>query len=602
MTDAAIRATNVKKVYRLYAKPSYRFRDMFGLLGNVPGAYTEHAALDGVDIAIGRGEKVAIIGRNGAGKSTFLKLVTRVIQATSGTLDVTGHTHALLQIGTGFHPDFTGRQNVYAYLAQLGITGQEAARRCEDVIAFAELEEYIDQPVKSYSTGMAVRLMFSASTAITPDLLVLDEVLGVGDAYFAHKSYERIRELCDREGTTLLLVTHDIYSAVKLCTRTIWLDRGRVLMDGDSPHVVKGYEDSIRQQEENRLRLSKQARIQALQVPAAATTSTPVLLEIYAEDNRPQPCPVYFSRVELVLAQDGGRRVALPLGPPGLPGHDAFDEHASSHLQREGTCWGEPQIWQGRTARAFLNYGSPFHKIAGVLDVALPEDAVAAGHVVAEIDYWSDQPCALQARGFIGRREVPLGSLPPSNGAWVTWRAPIGGGSDPATIAGHVNTSGRHGTGGIVVTDVTAGLDSGEDSYVFEHGAPANILIRYQVNDPGLREHAQVLLAFHRDGVIDTCRMMTRGLLFDGAHGARGVVRVRVPAMRLANGTYTVTVMVAKEGYYDREQTRYFSLNPEVYTCLSRVIEIVVRGGGIVGTGTGVVADAEWSLVEVGGK
>src|SRR5262249_6339835 len=153
------------------------------------------------------------IGRNGAGKSTFLKLVTRVIEPSSGTLEVAGKVHALLQIGTGFHPDFTGRENVFAFFAQLGITGEDARRRFADVVEFAEIEEYIDQPVKTYSTGMSVRLMFSASTSIEPELLVLDEVLGVGDAYFAHKSFERMRELCEREAATLLLVTHDVYSA-----------------------------------------------------------------------------------------------------------------------------------------------------------------------------------------------------------------------------------------------------------------------------------------------------------------------------------------------------------------------------------------------------
>ncbi|PYR12747.1 MAG: ABC transporter ATP-binding protein, partial [Acidobacteria bacterium] len=176
VNDVIIRAVDLTKVYRLYTKPSYRFRDMFGLLGNTRGAYTEHAALDRLNLEVRRGEKVAVIGRNGAGKSTLLKLVTGVIQPTSGSLDVKGDVHALLQIGTGFHPDFTGRENVYAYFAQLGVTGAQAARRCADAVEFAELEEYIDQPVKTYSTGMAVRLMLSASTAITPDLLVIDEV------------------------------------------------------------------------------------------------------------------------------------------------------------------------------------------------------------------------------------------------------------------------------------------------------------------------------------------------------------------------------------------------------------------------------------------
>src|SRR5262245_48860249 len=201
MTDVVIRVRDLKKMYRLYAGPGYRFLDMFGRLFDRKGTYTEHAALDGVSLDIRRGEKVAIIGRNGAGKSTLLKLVTNVIQPTSGVLEVKGKAHALLQIGSGFHPDFTGRENVYAYLAQLGVSGKEARARCREIVQFAELEEYIDQPVKTYSSGMAVRLMFSTSTAVSPDLLVLDEVLGVGDAYFAHKSYTRIRELCERDGT-----------------------------------------------------------------------------------------------------------------------------------------------------------------------------------------------------------------------------------------------------------------------------------------------------------------------------------------------------------------------------------------------------------------
>src|SRR4051812_38841126 len=139
MSDLVIEARNLKKVYRLYAGPGYRFLDMFGMLGNRPGAYTEHAALDGVNLEIRHGEKVAFIGRNGAGKSTLLKLFTKVIEPSSGSLSVSGKAHALLQIGTGFHPDFTGRENVYAYLAQLGVAGGEADRKYVEIVEFAEL-------------------------------------------------------------------------------------------------------------------------------------------------------------------------------------------------------------------------------------------------------------------------------------------------------------------------------------------------------------------------------------------------------------------------------------------------------------------------------
>src|SRR5437763_15088983 len=226
-----VRPRDLTKVYRLYRRPQQKFLDMLGLLRK-PDSFAEHHALDGIDLELRRGERVGIRGRNGAGKSTLLKLISGVIEPTSGSLEVFGDARALLEITSGFHPEFTGRDNAKAYLAQLGVAGTEAERLIVQIVDFAELEEYIDQPVKTYSTGMAVRLMFATSTAISPDLLVLDEVLGVGDAYFAHKSYERIRELCDQNGATAVLVTHDIYGAVKICSRIIWIDRGRVLFDG----------------------------------------------------------------------------------------------------------------------------------------------------------------------------------------------------------------------------------------------------------------------------------------------------------------------------------------------------------------------------------
>jgi homopolymeric O-antigen transport system ATP-binding protein len=215
-----------------------------------------------------------------------------------GLSEVHGDARALLQVGSGFHPDFSGRENVYGYLAYLGITGKEADNRFSEIVDFAELEEYIEQPLKTYSTGMAVRLMFATSTSVAPDILVLDEVLSVGDAYFSHKSFERIKELSDRNGTTLLLVSHDIYSAARLCPRMIWLDRGQVLIDGASSKVITAYEDSIRDQEEQRLRKRKQNRLDEL-ARTASDKRTHLIVEIRGRNNQPQPRSVYFSRIEL---------------------------------------------------------------------------------------------------------------------------------------------------------------------------------------------------------------------------------------------------------------------------------------------------------------
>lgn len=579
MSDIVIRARDLRKVYRLYPKPHYRFLDMFGLLPDRAGAYAEHAAIDGVSLDIRRGEKVAIIGRNGAGKSTLLKLVTGVIAPTAGELRVAGRAHALLQIGTGFHPDFTGRENVYAYLSHVGITGREADTRCAEIIEFSEIEEYVDQPVKTYSTGMGVRLMFAAATAIEPELLVLDEVLGVGDAYFAQKSYERMRELTAGAGTTLLLVTHDVYSAVKLCDRLIWIDRGRVLMDGGGPSVIRAYEDSIRQQEEARLRLRKQHRLHEDTTRDRAVV--PVMFELHSVGNVPASTPVYLGRIELSV---DGVRQGLPLDMA------AFNESRSAHLQREGTAWGEPVEHEGRWARALLNYGSPFHKVAGVI----PMPAGALSRVRAEVDYCAGAPFRATVRLFAGGEVLDLGVIEGEADGWRTWRS--GHEAPRAAAAAEVNPTGVHGTGVIGITDIDTYDGSGRQTHLFTHGEPFEVRVGYRINQPDYSGRPQVLIALHRDGVQDICRLIARDLEFDAAAGCHGVVHLRIPKLQIGTGTYTVTVMIAREGYYDEEQTLYFSLNPGVFACHTRALEFVVMGGGAVASGTVIVGGGDWRL------
>jgi lipopolysaccharide transport system ATP-binding protein len=593
VSDLAIRAEGLGKVYRLYTKPIYRVLDVLGLLRRPQGAYTEHVALRDVNLEVRRGEKVAVIGRNGAGKSTLLKLVTRVTEPSHGRIEVAGKTHALLQIGTGFHAEFTGRQNALAYLAHLGITGAAAEQRLREIVEFAELEEYIDQPVKTYSTGMGARLMFATSTVLSPDILVLDEVLGVGDAYFAGKSYERIRELCAGHGTTVLLVTHDVYSASKICERMIWIDRGRVLMDAASPVVVTAYEDSIREQEERRLRRKKLNNLRAAHVGPSGPETDHVLIEIRGRHNRPQPCPVYFSRISLQI--DGQRVDSLPLAAGPGP------SEGGASLELEGTCWGDPVFWHGRQARPMRNYGSPFHKVAGVF--AVPAYLLeGSGHELQLVlDYWSDAPCSLTVTLFHRDRALDLGALPPASGQWQQHTAryeqeAVTPASPPEVP--EINTSGQQGTGAITVTDVRCVNGRGQQGHFFDHGEPVEFHIAYRLNRPDLCEYVQVLVALHRDGVQDVCRFLTRELLFDAARCPAGTVVARLPRLPLAEGTYTVTVMVAEEGYYDREQTLFYSINPGVYACLARLFEIVVQKGGLVGKGTGVVIEADWSLTD----
>ena len=584
MNEFAIRARDLRKVYRLYAKPSYRFFDMLGLLSPRPEAYSEHPALDGVSLDVKRGEKVAIIGRNGAGKSTLLKLVTNVTEPTSGTLHVFGKVHALLQIGSGFHPDFTGRENVYAYLAQLGVSGSEANRLCDEIVDFAELETYIDQPVKTYSTGMAVRLMFATSTAITPDLLVLDEVLGVGDAYFAHKSYNRIRALADGAGTTLLLVTHDVYSAIKLCPRVIWIDRGRVLMDGEAERVVKGYEDSIRQQEEERLRVKKEQRLAALAKASQEVDADYVILEIASVNAAPQPGPVHFREISL---RQGDRLVAmLPLG------EDATDERLASHLQREGSAWGPPETADGKPARALVNYGSSFHKAAGVFRIAKSDGPLES--LTCALEYRAAEGCDLVVRLRSGPRELVLGNISGVADDWTAWSG--GAVRVNASSALSISEIGVHGTGAIVVRSARFVAETGEETFFLQHGAPARLEIDYAIHDPTIRERPHVVVAVHKDGVQDVCRFISRELFLDGSTQPRGTIRLSLPQLTLTEGRYSITVMVAREGYYDTEQTVFYTINPGVYCCVSRLFDVQVTGAGLIGNGTMHVLPGCWSL------
>ncbi|CAB1371087.1 ABC transporter ATP-binding protein [Denitratisoma oestradiolicum] len=202
----------------------------------------------GLDFTIGPGQAVGIIGANGAGKSTLLKVLTGTALATEGEARVEGRVSALLELGMGFHPDFTGRQNVFLAGQMLGLARPEIAALVPEIQEFAEIGDYFDQPVRTYSSGMFVRLAFSVATAVRPEVLIVDEALAVGDIYFQHKSFARIRRFKE-EGTTLLFVSHDPGAVKSLCDRALLLGDGRLLMDGDPDDVLDYYTALIAERE-----------------------------------------------------------------------------------------------------------------------------------------------------------------------------------------------------------------------------------------------------------------------------------------------------------------------------------------------------------------
>lgn len=241
----AISLVDVTKTYRLYGSPRDQALDVLGLSGlrfwKRP-TYSTYPALDNISLEVPRGERLGIVGRNGAGKTTLLKLITGNFAPTRGVVRVNGTVQALMQTGLGFHPEFTGHENVRSALVYNGLSRRELDVAIEDVIAFAELGEFIDQPLKTYSQGMQARLMFAAATAVQPDVVIVDEMLGAGDAYFSAKSAHRMQKLA-MSGCTLLLVSHSMQQVLQFCDRAIWIENGRIVKEGQALEVVKAYEE-----------------------------------------------------------------------------------------------------------------------------------------------------------------------------------------------------------------------------------------------------------------------------------------------------------------------------------------------------------------------
>lgn len=202
--------------------------------------YRQFLALKNISMEVNLGEIFGIIGRNGAGKSTLLKLMARILKPTQGRVVVNGKTAPLLELGAGFHPELTGRENIFFNGALLGLSRREITSRIEDIIAFAEIGEFVDSPIRIYSTGMVARLGFAVATSARPDVLLIDEVLSVGDAQFQEKCIQHMRSF-QEQGTTIVLVSHSMARVKEYCQRAVWLDGGEVVAEGDSASVVETY-------------------------------------------------------------------------------------------------------------------------------------------------------------------------------------------------------------------------------------------------------------------------------------------------------------------------------------------------------------------------
>lgn len=237
-SNLAINAIDLGKTYHVYPTPMSRLKQI--IKGQSKQYYSEFVALKPLSFQLKRGEVVGIVGRNGAGKSTLLQLICGTLTPSSGECQVNGRIAALLELGAGFNPDFSGRENIYLSASVMGISRKDIDLLIEDIIDFSGVKDFIDQPVKTYSSGMYVRLAFSIATSVNPEILVIDEALSVGDGDFSRRSFDRIMQMRD-EGTTILFCSHSLYQLETLCSRAIWLDQGVLMADGPSDKIVAEY-------------------------------------------------------------------------------------------------------------------------------------------------------------------------------------------------------------------------------------------------------------------------------------------------------------------------------------------------------------------------
>lgn len=539
MSEIAIKIEGVAKSFRRFRHPGWRAFDAFGIA--VPRSrYDVFNALKGVDLEVRRGERVALIGRNGAGKSTLLRLISGQMQPDSGRIEIAGEVQALMELGTGFHPDFTGVENIRAALALQGLRGASLRSQIEEIVDFTELEGFIDRPVREYSAGMYARLAFAVATTIEPEILIVDEILGAGDAYFVGKSIQRMKRLTE-SGATVLFVSHDMSSVQLLCDRAVWIDHGTVRKDGPILPVSKAYLAAVREDEEIRTR----ARSMALtrQQAAGLDRQRPVtLLRLVgangAAPRKPAAVSAFrFGAGEAVLGEIEPGALAVDGNGPILD---------PAHMN-----WRGPELADGRSSWLFGDFGGIYGHAPW--QIAWPAGQSKDAWIELELLPSEADDIAIEQFDHEASNYARLAVIGSSaSGQWATIRAAV---RLPESEADHAITrldllaltpEDRYGSGEAAITAFGFLDAEGERRHTLITGEAATAVMAYSVQGE-VRDPVAVVAVYRPDG---TCAMQVvsnregKGV---GILSGRGVIRADFSPLYLGPGDYIVSIALFKE-------------------------------------------------------
>jgi lipopolysaccharide transport system ATP-binding protein len=597
-TTPAIRLQGVGKLYKLFSRRRDYVLDAAGLgavlrwRGIQPQIFW---ALRDIDLEIRPGRRLGIIGRNGAGKSTLLKVITGILTPTEGTVVVNGRVQALFEAGSGFHPEFTGYENIHASLTYQGLDEAAIRAATDDISEFTELGDFLGQPLKAYSLGMQARLAFAVATATRPQILIVDEVLGAGDAYFMSKSTERMRALVEDSGATVVLVSHDSSAILRYCEECVWVERGRIVQRGRTIDVVNAYEGFIHEMDDRRLRAKNRRRASGNGLSGGGDGALRVALRVDG------PVGSGSDVAEVALINNGEVQTSLELGRVATSGAVGGPAPVLA-----GECWSDGRAQDGRAYRTLTVPAGGEAYGSGEVSTG-HSGTLGNARLAVRVVYRTPSSTRLSAALVAGERALTPFSPAPWSTEWNELLLDVPSSSEPTSTAavngsakGRPSAPGadgdplRSGTAGVVrwpsegsLTFVRAVLldPQGRERAVFATGTPLRIQLHLKVHRGGRFNLILAASVYRLDGVF-IANLISPRTVVEANEGDRIDAAIDVERLPLGNARYVISLSAFEAEV--SEHTRY--------DLVARVLEFEIRGSGPLTMHAVVQLDAAWRV------